>query len=1119
MAAMALLCAHAEIPGKSTRADDTLEAAFASPPTEVRPRTWWHWVSGNVSKEGVTLDLEAMKRVGIAEAQIFNVAAGPQGPVKIYSDEWRQLTQHAIREADRLGIGLAILNCAGWTESGGPWVTPERSMQFVYSYETTVTGGSRVTVAFPRDSQKGWRDIAVWAFPTTPDDRVWQDAGKPQVTSNPSIQNTEALCDGNLGSIVRLPATPLPASADGRPRTLRFFQLTFDRPQAFASAMLTRDDVRGTLLELQASDNGRNFRPLGRFGPTGFISFPVTSARIWRLLCIDMKKSNELALREFKLGGYRMDKIQAKAAYVSDLTSHIPSTQPMRGDVKIDPATMVNLTDRLKSDGTLEWDAPAGEWTILRFGHASTGQKNVPAAPEATGLECDKLDRDAVASHWNDGQMGSVIKDNAPLVGKSLKSVLCDSWEVGCQNWTPKMRDEFMKRCGYDPLPWLPVMTGRVVGSMDQSERFLWDLRRVVADLLAENHYGTLRDQAHRNGMPLYAEAPGNFFVRSPVADALQCKARTDVPMGEFWLEGPGTSDDVKEAASAAHINGYRWAAAESFTAGRQSAAWRNDPYGIKALGDKYFCIGLNRVVFHRYAHQPFTDKTPGMTLGPWGLNFERTQTWWEQGRAYMDYLARCQWLLSCGTFVADICYFYGEWAPNFLQNRDKLNPAIPAGYDYDACDAETLMKATVRAEDGSVLLPGGTAYRVLAVAAVDRMTPRTLTKLRDLARSGATIVAANRPTQSPSLVDFPKADDNVRKLAGELFDEGNGGNKGIVGMPLAEVFAAKGVPADFTASSPSVMYIHRRGEDGAEIYFVSNQDYQAAEVVCTFRVSGRVPELWHPDTGLIEQAALFAPNKEGTTTVPLRLDPAGSVFVVFRKPANTAADPIAKLERESSAPAVMDAAPSFTVSRDRGDRETLTAWIPGTYRTTRLSGKAWSQTIAELPRAIDLTNVKWSLSFPPKWGAPERVELPKLIDWRDLPEDGVKHFSGTATYTIEFEVPADRLGAGHALRLNLGDVKNIAEVKLNGRDLGIVWKAPFVIDVTDTAKGGRNALEIRVTNLWPNRLIGDKSLPEDQRFTWTTADLYKADSPLLPSGLIGPVMLQSGRVIPIQKP
>ncbi len=1016
-----------------TIAADDLRQNFITPPDEAKPRTWWHWNNGNISKEGITADLEAMKRVGIAEAQIFNVEQGaPRGPVRFMSPQWYALVQHAFAEADRLGMELTIHNCSGWSESGGPWVTVEQSMQKVVWSEQNVRGPQTFKAALPKPKalHDYYKDIAVFAFPKFPG-------------------------DGHLDAVVRI------------------------------------------------------------------------------------------------------DHIANKSGMASQAAPEF-SHQQVGPDGIIAKDKLLDLTEHLAADGTLNWEVPAGDWTILRMGHTTTGKENAPAVPEGRGLECDKMSRTAVTAHFH-AALDKLIAQAGPLGGKSFKYVLCDSWEAHCQNWTPLMRDEFKKRRGYDPLPWLPVLTGRVVGSLETSERFLWDFRRTIADLIAENHYGTMQQLCHENKLKFYAEAPG--IGMPTTADELQCKGRTDYPMGEFWV-GRTDGADVKEAASAAHIYGKLWAAAESFTATPDHAAWREDPYSLKALGYKNLCLGLNRIVFHRYSHQPYLDRAPGITMGPWGTNFERTQTWWEQGAAWMTYIARCQYLLSRGQFVADILYYYGENVPRDLQFGN-LNPPPPSGHDYDVCNQEMLLQLTV--QDGHLRLPDGMSYRVLVLPQTDRMTPEVLHKIVELVQGGATIIGP-KPQRSPSLAGYPKCDDEVRKLADSLT---------IWNKPLA-----LDVPADFETADKGLMSIHRRTDD-ADIYFVSNQRYSANTADCTFRVSGKLPELWHPDSGRMETASIWS-MRDGRTTVHLNFDPAGSVFVIFRKPAgamdsvvsitgdkkdvalkivkaeygirgqktvdvtallagrvqnggltvtannNLAGDPVVDSVKRLYVDYILDGV-AGTQSVTEGElleigngwagREMvcedgkLIATQSGSFTATFASGKTRKIEVAALPSPIELAG-PWSLNFPPKWGAPEHVALDKLISWTAHGDDGVRHFSGTATYTIDFQLSADQ---HDALYLDLGRVKNLAEVTVNGKNLGVLWKKPFRVEVTDAVHSGMNHLEVRVTNLWPNRLIGDLNLPAEKRFTWTTYNPYKVNSPLLESGLLGPVVLQPAQKVPLQ--
>ncbi len=1096
----------------------TLEEGFRQPSQEAHPRTWWHWVSGNVSKEGITLDLEAMKRVGIAEAQIFNVNQGPQGPVKTFSAEWHQLVGHAVRESARLGMQLGFENCPGWSESGGPWVKPEEAMQFVFTTEAMVHGGQKIKITLSPGNRMAWGDIATWAFPAVAGDDVALTGRNEALSASAGAGGLEKICDGKEETFAVIP------KAEGA----QFLQVAFSEPRSFGSFRLMLDHRKwDTGGDVAISDDGVEFRKIGRITMSVFCqgdthvylsSFAPAKARYWRLEFDPDSEHAEVHVCELTFAGARMPMWDRKAAYWADVTSNDRPSWAIPGGMVIDPKTLVNLSDKIKPDGTLEWDAPAGNWTVVRFGYASKGQQNSPATEEATGWECDKLSRAAVANHFNNGLMGMVLKDAGPQAGKALKTMLADSWEAGCQNWTPAMREEFQKRCGYDLLPWLPTLSGRIVGSLEQSERFLWDFRRVIADLTADNHYGELRDLAHQHGLQFYAEAPGIFMPA--VADELQCKGRVDIPMGEFWI--PDSPDkgiaDCKEASSAAHINGLRWAAAEAYTAFPSLSSWKNDPFSLKALGDRSFCLGINRIVFHRYAHQPFANRFPGITMGPWGINFERTQTWWEQGRAWMDYLSRCQWMLSQGAFVADVCYFYGEGAPNTLPLRAKLG--IPEGYDYDGCDAETLLKMEVR--DGRLVLPGGMSYRLLVLPPTDRMTPAVLAKIRDLARAGASIVG-NRVSQSPSLRNYPQADGILKNLADELWGMGAetpgmravGKGRILFGKALDQCLPQLGLAPDFTAkpATAKLLYIHRALPKG-DVYFVSNQEYRGVDAACRFRVAGRVPEFWHPDTGVIEAAPVYT-QSGNCIEVPMHLDAAGSVFVVFRKDQGRE-DHLVSIRRAGVAdapegsPALLGT--GFDLSPSDGWTTVLTPWVEGTYTATFASGRQWRHEVSATPE--NRLPGPWSLRFPPGWGAPGQVTLEQLISWADHPEEGVKHFSGTAVYTKDFEVNAVQLGAGKALRLNLGVVKNLAEVKVNGRDLGVLWKPPFIVDISGIAKPGRNTLEVKVTNLWPNRMIGDQSIAPEKRYTWSTVSPFQADTPLLESGLIGPVILQSAQML-----
>jgi len=1068
-----------------------LRESFENPPDSAKTRTWWHWVSGNVSAEGITADLEAMKRVGVAGAQMFTVdQSAVKGPIVFMSPEWRKLVHHALSEADRLNLEMSMEGCDGWSESGGPWITPAQSMQKVVWTETRITGGQKIALTLPQPETiaEYYQDIALLAFPTIAGDDLPEPA---------AITASSPKFDGN--KLLAHEAVKLPAA---KPNEHQWVQLAFAKEITCSSLALSASAPRkAPPWELQASVDGTHFKKICALPNNGIVSFPTTTAKFFRLAVGSVANGAPArSIAAISLQGPRIDRTTARSGMAVDISVNAFSNGTVPANAAVAPAALVDLT------GKQEWEAPPGQWTIIRLGHTSTGAHTHPST--SAGLECDKLSRAAVEAQFK-GMFGDVIADSEPLIGRALRYVLLDSWEAGCENWTPKMAEEFSQRRGYDLHPWLPVLTGRIVGSVDESERFLWDYRRTLADLVAEQHYGSFQDLAHQHHMGLYAEASG--IGMPTVADQLQCKGHTDIPMGEFWVSHTrdGNIDDPKEAASAAHIYGQNIAATESFTSTAAVAAWTNDPFGLKAMGDQEFCLGVNRFIFHRFAHQPWLDRKPGMSMGPWGINFDRTNTWWEQGRAWLTYLARCQDLLQRGRFAADLVYFYGEGAPICVHHKD-LQPAVPAGFDYDVCNAEVLLRS-MSVEDGQVALASGMRYRVLVLPETNRMTLPVLEKIQSLVNAGATIYGP-WPEKSPSLAGFPESDQKIQAIAKEVWGDCDGKTitehacgKGKVcwGLPLEKVLA---VPSDFAGGpGKDQLFIHRK-EGATDLYFVSNQEHAAYTVPCSFRVAGKVPELWHPDTGQTETVALYH-VENGCTTLPIHFDPVGSVFVVFRNAASGAA-PVAAVRHNGQDLLGSGEAPAElpVVAQDKVE---MTAWQGGAYEVVNAGGQTIKAEVPALPPALTLDG-PWQVSFPPKLGAPEKATFAQLISWADSPDAGIKYFSGTATYQQDLTIPAELLSGGKSRRLylDLGTVKNLAEVSLNGKPLGILWKAPFRVEITAAAQAGANHLEIKITNLWPNRLIGDEKLPAAQRITWASVQQYKADSPLLPSGLLGPVTI-----------
>ncbi|HEX3624126.1 MAG TPA: glycosyl hydrolase [Verrucomicrobiae bacterium] len=1150
---------------------DPLEDGFNHPPDSARPQTWWHWMNGNITKTGITADLEAMKQIGVGGATIVNVDEGiPHGLVQFNSPEWFDDFKFAVQEANRLGLNLCLENCAGWSSSGGPWMTVTNAMQKVTTSEVQVEGPVEFNRALPQPATvlDYYRDIAVLAFPA--------------------------------------PTGDVAHNSD------------FDAKAGYKN------------IEVLSSAVSRN--------PAG---------------CIPLNR-------------------------------------------------VVDLTTKLDAQGNLHWRVPRGKWIILRVGYTPTGVKNHPAPPEGTGLECDKLSKSALDVYW-DGFMQKALDDIGPLAGdgKTLNCSLIDSYEVGGQNWTPAFREEFKKRRGYDLLKYLPVFSNRVVDNPAVTERFLWDVRRTIADLFADNYFAHFTDLCHEHRLFSAVEPYTGPF------ESLQSGASVGVVMGEFWAGGQG-DPSVKAASSVAHIYGKTIVGTESFTAAPDHGRWQNDPYSLKALGDLMFCQGVNRYVFHRYAMQPWTNRWPGMTMGQWGLHFERTETWWNEGKPWIDYITRSEFLLQQGRSVQDAAYFDGQSAP--VERRDG-DPALPPGYDFDAVDADVLLHgATVN--NGRLTLASGANYAVLVLPPSDiNMTPQILDCIGKLVDEGATVVGP-RPQQSPSLDDFPACDKQVKKMANKLWGDCNGttvqehkyGQGRIVwGKSLADVFAGQNLKPDFEfhsdAPDASLVYTHRVDGD-TDIYFVSNQRGQFDSAECTFRISGKTPELWDAQTGTIRPAPVWH-EKDGRTCVSLQFEPAGSVFVVFRSepspnhlvsvefqraksaespvpsslkilranygyfagqtrnditkqvksllasgtyvvPANNdfagddpapfvtkhlrveysingnnttreakegesltlpqsatviqalygeldttdrivdateqlasrvrhgqlrvradnalaGADPADGVQKQWRVDYSVDGvakhivvpendmlvlppvlsigtAPQYQVHTEADGSPVVSLWGNGNVKLSSVDGTTLHADATDVPAPQEISG-SWNISFPPNWGAPASVTLDKLISWTDDADKGVRYFSGTATYEKAIEISADRLASSRELWLDLGEVKNFAEVSLNGRDYDVLWKPPFRVNITDAAKPGTNKLVIKVTNLWPNRLIGDEQLPPDRewngkklkawpqwlldgkpsptgRFTFTTWHHYTKDSPLLESGLLGPVKLETVEVI-----
>ena len=1156
--------------GKVSASLTELQTGFISPPALAQPWVYWFVEDGNLTKEGITADFEAMHRVGIRGVLYMEVDLNiPAGPVRFASPAWREMIKWANTEATRLGITIDMNDCAGWCASAGPWITPDNSHQMVVWTESHHQGGKQITAALDKPLTKldFYKEIAVLAFPTpvAASTRMADKSPTFSYGSNRTPVDGAKLIDGSISA-----AISIPAEANDQ---FQYLNIDFEQPftaQAFSLAPSDAPGGRGnnTAFDgvIEVSEDGQQYQPLAsatfRMLITS-VNFSRTSSRHFRIGLRALRRGRgggpaaaaNILIAEAELhGDNRIEDVAGKAFYTRQ-DPPVLEDGSISQDSTIPRSAIVDISKHMDAQGNLTWQAPSGNnWTVMRFGFTTTGVENHPAPQEGLGLDCDKLSKRGAEANFA-GLMQKLVDDQKSICGKALTLTHIDSWETGTQNWTTGFEAMFHEKTGYDILPYLPVFSGRVVESKDISERFLWDLRRTVADLLLENYAATMRKLANDAGLELSIEAYG-----SGPLDELAYAGEADRPMSEFWT-GQTPNNWNKEMPSSAHVYGKQICGAEAFTAGAANAKWTNHPAQLKSLGDHAFTLGVNHFVFHRYSAQPWVNLTgPCMTMGQFGINMERTNTWWEQSRDWLTYLARCMYILQAGVFVADIAYLGSENVPAPFPEIEKLSPIIPLGYDYDFVAQQAVVKM-MTVKNGRLVLPSGMSYRVLVLPESDTMRPELLSKVKALVMDGAVVIGPP-PKASPSLVNYPACDQQIAQLATDLWGGTNGSGiterrlgKGRViwNISTADVLVDLGITPDFNvhgwpdftnvAVGSQVRYIHRRIDDD-DIYFVASTSSTPTRQLCTFRVNGKRPELWWPDSGKIEYIATYDEDATGVR-VPLEFEPSGSVFVVFRGNSSTSPERIVSIRRNNveisgllTTPPVgpqLDQPGVRLTTRADGSGYTIETEHSGVYELRTDTGRILQATAVTQPKPRELVG-PWQLNFPKGLRAPDQITLPQLISWTDHADEGVKYFSGTATYRHRFTVPAT--GPSRRLYLDLGKVEVIAQVKLNGKDLGLLWKPPYRVDITDAVRVGINELEVQVVNLWPNRLIGDEQLPPDVEWKPTTANgaaiakipdfvlknqpsptgrvafttwkLWTKDDPLLPSGLLGPVHIIS---------
>lgn len=1089
----------------------SLADQFKEPPQVARPRTWMHAMSGNMSKPGLTKDFEAMAEVGIGGLLLFNITQGiPNGPIKYNSPEHLELIKHAATEAERLGLSFGVHNCDGWSASGGPWIEPEQSMKMVVWSESLTEGGKvKMELGRPTEREGFYRDIAVVAYPSLASEL--DDANNmPKISASNAELDVDIISNGRVDDESKL---------DKKENAEAWLQYDYNEPKTLRSAQLIFNDRHATAT-LQVSDDGKNFRDVRelfkvRTGKGEWAindHFEGITSKHFRL-----KFNQAITLKEAELTStYYINNPLGRTAIARTEDHALASIGNPEEGMIIDKSRIIDLSDKMYENGTLKTKLPDGDWTILRFGYTSTGAFNNPASDEGKGLEVDKLSRPAFKVHY-DAFVKKVVDKVASVAPNAMQYAEIDSYEMGGQNWTEQLDSIFSARKGYDFLKFLPLVAGRFVESAGASEAVLGDYRQVISDLMTQNYFAYFTELCHKDGIESYIE-PYGF---GPLND-LDIAGVTDIPMGEFWMNRPITM--TESAVSGAHIYGKPVMSAESFTS-NPTINWKGHPAMAKTSGDLAWTYGINEFMFHRFAHQANVHAEPGMTMNRWGFHFDRTQTWWNNaGSAWFDYIARGSYLLRQGVPVSDLLIYVGEGAPNSSYYRTDFEPVIPKTINFDNVNTDVLLNR-IGISDKQLVLPEGTSYKMLVLKNVKTVSLSTLRRILEIAKNGVPVVGEN-PRKLAGY--HPKKEDLAAfaELAAELEPLiGDTANWGAI-MEAAGI-----VPDLALVNGEGIDYAHRKTEE-ADIYFLYNPDtVRARRFDLNFRIQDRIPELWNPMTGKISRNAHFFPIENGTKT-SLSLNAGESVFVVFSE-STADVNPISFDLKDVD----------FTLT----EADSIQAVVSqsGRYYVPLASGNTWSIAAEDIPDALPIQG-DWEVSFDSKGGYGKTVRFDSLIDWAAHPKDSINYYSGTATYTKNFTLPEKMFRSGLKWILNLGQVKIVAEVTLNGNKVDVLWMPPFEVDVTNYLKPGENKLEIAVTNQWSNRLIGDERYPandggyrlgphratdltmpewyvnneprpEGKRTTFTTAPFYSKDDPLMPSGLLGPVRLYFSKIVTYQ--
>ncbi len=1059
---------------------DELEQGWRNPPADARPHAYWLWLNGYVNTAAAKEELRAMKEAGFGGVLLFDMGARgdkgtvpPAGP-SFLSPPWLAQFKELVSEARTLGLQVDFSVVSSW-DMGGHWIQPEHASMGLFAAETNVRGGGAVDIALPfpaipAAAPKGadgkpafWKDAAVLAAPSARRAEGHDFVFKLDAAGDRDLTHV-ILDQGGYGGgqtpVAMSPAREFSVAVSNSPRDAGFREVvrgTLENrpgPQRFALPGKTRG-LYARLRLISAHDPARVHWTLGEFS-----MYDVAGVNVAASHEADRTRSGATIVRGSAAYG------SAGAWNLANL--HDGEAAGPRGVfasggpppfVLASAKEAVVITSHVDRQGRLRWNAPEGDWTVIRYVVMNTGERLKVPSPNSDGWATDHFSAEATRAHME--HVIARLREAFQDISKSgLRNLYLASYEVVGLVWSPGFLADFEKLRGYDMTPYLPVIFGGTVRDEETTARFLFDFRKTLSDLLISAYYRAAGEAARKAGLGIKSEAggPGPPIHNVPV-DSLLANAAVDEIQGEFWPFRPEAHSlwVVKETASAGHLYGKRRVHMEAFTSTHH---WYEGPQDLKESADRVFCEGANHMVWHTWSHAPPESGKPGWVYGA-GSHINRNVTWWPKARPFVEYLSRTSFLLQRGNFVGDVLFYYGDGGYKFVPPRSP-QPGLGAGYDYDFVNSDAILHRLTM-HDGRFTLPDGTSYAVLVWPEGAEANPAVLEKTEKLVLAGGTIIGP-RPARASGLEGYPASDSRVREAAARLCGDLDGKTKTsrrvgkgrvVWGRTPAEVLREMKIARDFEAPE-ALDYTHRR-DGGAEIYFVRNRENAPLAGKARFRVKGRQPELWDPVTGRIQDAPAWAMAGEGVEVV-LDLDRYGSTFVVFRRAA-----------------------------------ETKSATRP----------KA-----AGLGRAFAIEG-EWRVDFD---GGPQALKMAQLASWAKHENDGIRHFAGTAKYRTRFTLPAGWRLRARAIRLDLGDLWTIAEVWLNGQPLGVAWTRPFAVDATAALRDGENELLVEVTNTWHNRLVGDAKLPEAQRRTRTNITV-SAGKPwreleLRDSGLFGPVRL-----------